>query len=69
MNDIIIIAEKMEKKDLEQINKIKYKNELINYIQKVKSITEEMIEWINTHPKENKEKYNEMLFLFKNKLK
>ena len=69
VNDIIIIAEKMEKKDLEQINKIKYKNELINYIQKVKSITEEMIEWINTHPKENKEKYNEMLFLFKNKLK
>ena len=69
INDIIRVAGNMKNKDLEKIKNIKYKNELENYVIKVKSITEEMIEWINNHPKENNEKYNEMLLIFRNKLK
>ncbi len=59
----------MKNRDLEEIKNIKHKNELENYVRKVKSITEEMIEWINNHPNENKEKYNKMLLIFRNKLK
>jgi len=65
VEDIIDVAKEMKENDLYGIETLKSKNEFEDFVYKVKYKVDKMMEWVEEHPKEETQKYIDMLNKFK----